>query len=379
MFLVLPLHIGHGLSYLYLFDEQSIVYVEHTQTLVGLDTSATWTLLALEKGWEIPVEVSGVSAVRQLLDLGTVDEVPFPISFPPVLKIPPINDDKTGMRIQVLSKIFLVRGDDLWQGNLATVVKEFLSPYQVDLEMTPEVTVDIGMNSNGYFLVFNGLNDPVFNALHPEQLLPALLDRICQLSYEGGNHLLRAHAAVMSDDHRTRGLLLPGASGSGKSTLTAALVAHGWRMLSDEIAVITADTGEALSLPFPIKLKRESWSVLRDVYPTIEQSPIYRRLDRLDIRYLPLREDCIVPHGYSRPISHIVFPSYRNGIKHPTLTPIGPVDVLRRLAADGYQTFQPLNATNVEVLLTWLQNRLAYSLTYGSTSQAIMALNEIFI
>ena len=47
------------------------------------------------------------------------------------------------------------------------------------------------------------------------------------------------HAAAVEKDGR--GFIFPGAPGSGKSTLCAALVSRGWRLLSDEMAMISLD------------------------------------------------------------------------------------------------------------------------------------------
>ena len=44
------------------------------------------------------------------------------------------------------------------------------------------------------------------------------------------------HAAVI--ERAGRALILSGPPGSGKSTLCAALVARGWRLLSDELALL---------------------------------------------------------------------------------------------------------------------------------------------
>jgi HprK-related kinase A len=79
-----------------------------------------------------------------------------------------------------------------------------------------------------------------------------------------GNHAHRwvaVHAAVVERNGRT--LILSGESGAGKSTLCAALVLNGWRLFSDEFALIDPDSGRLTPLPRPIALKNASIEIIR--------------------------------------------------------------------------------------------------------------------
>ena len=62
-------------------------------------------------------------------------------------------------------------------------------------------------------------------------------------------------------------LLLPAPPGSGKSTLCAGLVFRGWRLLSDELALLRPDTGHVVALARPISLKNESVDVISRFAP----------------------------------------------------------------------------------------------------------------
>jgi HprK-related kinase A len=73
------------------------------------------------------------------------------------------------------------------------------------------------------------------------------------------------HSAVVERDGRA--LLLPAPPGSGKSTLCAALVARGWRLLSDELTIIDLDTVTIVPIPRPISLKNESIDLIRVFWP----------------------------------------------------------------------------------------------------------------
>lgn len=70
------------------------------------------------------------------------------------------------------------------------------------------------------------------------------------------------HAAAVEKDGLAA--ILPAPPGSGKSTLCAALVHRGWRLLSDEMAILCMKTGQVIPVARPISLKNESIDVIRD-------------------------------------------------------------------------------------------------------------------
>lgn len=72
------------------------------------------------------------------------------------------------------------------------------------------------------------------------------------------------HAAAVEKSGFTA--ILPAPPGSGKSTLTAGLVSRGWRLLSDELTLIT-QAGMIQPIARPISLKNRSIEVIRDFAP----------------------------------------------------------------------------------------------------------------
>lgn len=83
----------------------------------------------------------------------------------------------------------------------------------------------------------------------------------CLASHSLG--LLTIHAAVLAKNDKA--IVLPGFPGAGKSTLCAALLfLAGWRLLSDELALVEPDTTALLPNPRPISLKNESIEIVRN-------------------------------------------------------------------------------------------------------------------
>lgn len=75
------------------------------------------------------------------------------------------------------------------------------------------------------------------------------------------HHYLLLHAAVL--ERNGRAIILPGDPGAGKSTLTAALTLSGYRLLSDEMALIDRDDGMLVGLARPVNLKNDSIDIVR--------------------------------------------------------------------------------------------------------------------
>jgi len=76
---------------------------------------------------------------------------------------------------------------------------------------------------------------------------------------------LTLHAAVV--ERSGRAAILPAPPGSGKSTLCAALVHRGWRLLSDEMALVSLADGRVWPIARPVSLKNASIDVIRRFAP----------------------------------------------------------------------------------------------------------------
>ncbi|BCN27381.1 HprK-related kinase A [Vibrio alfacsensis] len=109
-----------------------------------------------------------------------------------------------------------------------------------------------------------------FNHLKPFKPLP--LDQAHALLEWGMNWVIstQAHQYLIihaaSLEKNGKGIIISAPSGSGKSTLCAYLASQGWRLLSDELALIDVQTLEMHGMARPMNLKNQSIEVMRPYY-----------------------------------------------------------------------------------------------------------------
>ena len=120
------------------------------------------------------------------------------------------------------------------------------------------------------------------------------------------------HSAVVERDGIA--LVFPGQAGSGKSTLCAALAHAGWRLLSDELTIISQVDGLVLPVPRPISLKNSSIDLIRvnnkDAELTIPVSDTHKGT----ISYARAPSLAVACSAVRVPVGYVVFPKYMSDV-----------------------------------------------------------------
>lgn len=112
---------------------------------------------------------------------------------------------------------------------------------------------------------------PAFAPLPADQAFPMIEWGLNWCVAAHAHQFLIIHAAVI--EKRGRAAVLPAPPGSGKSTLCAGLVQRGWRLLSDELALVDLQTGLVRGMARPVNLKNASIAVLRSFAPEAVMTP----------------------------------------------------------------------------------------------------------
>ena len=147
------------------------------------------------------------------------------------------------------------------------------------------------------------------------------------------HRFLMLHAAVV--ERHGGAVVLPAPPGSGKSTLTAALASRGWRLLSDELALIVPSSLELMPVPRPISLKNQSIELIRRFAPDELIGPVWRDTRKGDIAHVRASDESIARAREPAKPSWIVFPHYDEGAG-PTLEHISKARSVARLAGNAF-------------------------------------------
>lgn len=125
------------------------------------------------------------------------------------------------------------------------------------------------------------------------------------------NQYLMLHAAVLARDDRA--VLLPAPPGSGKSTLCAALMHSGWRLLSDELALLSPDDGWVTPLGRPVSLKNASIDVMRRFAPQAVFNRVSHGTQKGSVVHMQVPAEQLARLHEPARIAWVVFPRYEAG------------------------------------------------------------------
>ena len=187
------------------------------------------------------------------------------------------------------------------------------------------------------------------------------------------NQYLILHAGVIEKGGHA--VIMAAPPGSGKSTLCAGLVARGWRLLSDELALVSPEDGRLIPLPRPVSLKNDSIDVIRSFAPEVTIGRESADTTKGTVAHMKAPDDSIArADEHARP-AWVICPKYEKGV---------PARLERRSRA---QTFMHVikNAFNYSVLgVRGFQTAAAlidvcdcYDFTYSSLDEAISIFDAL--
>lgn len=177
---------------------------------------------------------------------------------------------------------------------------------------------------------------------------------------------LTLHAAVV--ERNGRALILPAPPGSGKSTLCAGLVFSGWRLLSDELALIEPRSGQLHGLARPISLKNASVEAIRAFAPQARLSPVVHETSKGSIAHVqPPRESVIQVDRPAAP-GWIVLPRYAPG-EPARLEPLARAEAFMQLVDNAFN-YHLHGGRGFEVLTALVDRCHCYRFTYSRLDEA---------
>lgn len=181
------------------------------------------------------------------------------------------------------------------------------------------------------------------------------------------------HGAVIEKNGRA--LIMPAPPGSGKSTLCAALVARGWRLLSDELSLIKLDALQVVPMCRPLSLKNESLQIIQKFEPSLTfGAPAYDTSKgtvghmRAPTASVVRSQECATP-------AWVIFPKYE-AEADANLQAYPKADAFMQIAENTFN-YSMLGRTGFETIGDLIDSCDCYRFTYSRLDEAIDIFNTL--
>ena len=184
---------------------------------------------------------------------------------------------------------------------------------------------------------------------------------------------LLLHSAVI--ERNGCAVIMPAPPGSGKSTLCAGLVHRGWRLLSDELALISLTDASISPLGRPISLKNQSVDVIRNYVPKAVLSKLVRETSKGSVSLLK------VPTEHLRRIDEVarprwvIFPKYV-AQSSAQLTPRSKANSMLELGRNSFN-YMVLGHTGFNVLSQVIDACDCYDFEYSQLDDAVAVFDAL--
>lgn len=189
---------------------------------------------------------------------------------------------------------------------------------------------------------------PPFDPLPANQVFPLLEWGMNWCVTSTAHHWVMCHSAVLAKGDLA--VILPAPPGSGKSTLCAALMLSGWRLLSDEMALIDPETLALNPFVRPVSLKNASIDLISIKYGQALLTPKVHDTIKGTVAHLQPTLDSIRAAEKPAQPRWLIFPKYQIDTAL-SLLPMAKSEAMVELARNtfnmaalGPKAFRTLNA-----------------------------------
>jgi len=187
------------------------------------------------------------------------------------------------------------------------------------------------------------------------------------------NQYLKLHAAVLEKNGKA--LVMPAAPGSGKSTLCAALMLRGWRLLSDEHALVSLQDASLIPVCRPVSLKNESIDVIKKFEPTAVFGPMCEDTHKGTVVHMQPDSRSVELDGESAKPGWLVFPKYVPEAETRLTERIKETAFLK--AGDQSFNYSLLGVKGFEVMSKLVEASDCYNFSYSNLDEAVATFERL--
>ncbi|MBF0381920.1 MAG: HprK-related kinase A [Magnetococcales bacterium] len=219
--------------------------------------------------------------------------------------------------------------------------------------------------------VFFQLDGVKHLAPFPRDHAPPMFEWGWNFSIAGrANHFLILHNAVIAKGDRA--MLLPGIPGSGKSTLCAAMALKGWRLLSDEFALLQPESGLVFPTARPVALKNQSIEIIRDFSKDALLGPDFSKTRKGTVAHMrPPDASIKLMEQPARP-TWVVSPSYQEG-QSAILEQIPKEHAFLLVAANAFN-YETLGDNAFKAVARVVRESTIFNFRYSNLEEAVATL-----
>lgn len=214
---------------------------------------------------------------------------------------------------------------------------------------------------------------PPFKPLPLNQAFPMFEWGLNWCITQHSHQFLIIHAAVAEKNDRA--LILPGQPGAGKSTLCAALVHRGWRLLSDELTLISLKSGLITPLARPVCLKNESINVIKTFAPEAVFGQIVHDTVKGSVTHVKAPAESIEKVEIEARPALVVFPLYK-AKANLQLNSKKKGQTFIELAKLSFN-YNLLGPTSFEALNKLIDGCACFDLSYSNLDDAVPVMDNL--
>lgn len=214
---------------------------------------------------------------------------------------------------------------------------------------------------------------PTFKPLPADQAFPMLEWGMNWCVSSHAHSYLIIHAAVL--ERHGHAVILPAPPGSGKSTLCAALSRHGWRLLSDELALIRLTDGCIVPLPRPVSLKNASIDIMQSFAPNAIFSRKVSDTMKGTVAHMRAPTDSILRASECAIPGWVIFPRYEAGAAI-SLTAVSKSRAFMRVADNAFN-YSLLGTRGFASLASLIDASQCHDFVYSKLDEALDVFDNL--